>query len=106
VAVFPAVDHLTPLVSTPYLLDHRELDAMVDGLEKMREMPDPLDTARATAALHAHLRIHLNKEDAHLYPILRERATEAEQASIGRLIVKQSAARKVSGLTSVAVSVA
>ena len=81
-AVFPAVDKLTPLVAKAYLLDHRELDTMVTGLEAMRTAPDALTAARATAVLNAHLRIHLNKEDAHLYPILRERTTENEQASI------------------------
>jgi iron-sulfur cluster repair protein YtfE (RIC family) len=82
VAVFPAVDNLTPLVARAYFLDHRELDMMVDGLETMRKTPDPLITARAVAVLESHLRIHLNKEDVHLYPILRERTTESEQASI------------------------
>jgi iron-sulfur cluster repair protein YtfE (RIC family) len=81
-AVFPAVDKLTPLVAQAYLLDHRELDTMVNGLETMRKTPDALITARATAVLESHLRIHLDKEDAHLYPILRERTTESEQASI------------------------
>jgi iron-sulfur cluster repair protein YtfE (RIC family) len=81
-AVFPAVDKLAPLVSKAYFLDHRELDTMVAGLEAMRTAPDALTTARATAALNAHLRIHLNKEDAHLYPILRERTREDEQMSI------------------------
>ena len=81
-AVFPAVDKVAPLVSKAYLLDHRELDTMVAGLESMRTAPGALTAARATAVLNAHLRIHLNKEDAHLYPILRERTTESEQASI------------------------
>jgi Hemerythrin HHE cation binding domain len=81
-AVFPAVDNLAPLVARAYFLDHRELDIMVDGLESMRNMPDPLATARATAVLGSHLRIHLNKEDSHLYPILRERTSIPEQAAI------------------------
>ena len=81
-AVFPAVDVVAPLVAKAYLMDHRELDVMVAGLEDMRKMPDPLVAARATAALNAHLRIHLDKEDAHLYPILRERTSESEQAAI------------------------
>lgn len=85
-AVFPAVNNLTPLVAKVYLIDHRELDAMTAGLEAMRKQPDPLDTARATAALNAHLRIHLDKEDAHLYPILRERTSEADQSAIARLM--------------------
>jgi len=59
---------------------------MVSGLEAISKEPDPLTTARATAVLNSHLRIHLDKEDAHLYPILRERTTDEEQASIGRLM--------------------
>ena len=88
VAVFPAMEKLVPQLATPYLLDHRELDIMVDGLEKMRQNPDPLTTARATAVLDSFLRIHLNKEDAHLYPILRERTTDDEQVAIGALLAK------------------
>jgi iron-sulfur cluster repair protein YtfE (RIC family) len=88
-AVFPAVDNLTPLVARAYFLDHRELDTMVNGLETMRKTPNPLTTARATAVLESHLRIHLDKEDAHLYPILRERTTESEQASIVGLMSRK-----------------
>ena len=88
-AVFPAVDNVAPLVAKAYLMDHRELDAMVSGLEAMRKAPDPLATARATAVLNSHLRIHLDKEDTHLYPILRERTTENEQASIVGLMSKK-----------------
>jgi iron-sulfur cluster repair protein YtfE (RIC family) len=85
-AVFPAVDKLTPLVAQAYFLDHRELDTMVNRLEAMRKTSDPLTTARATAVLESHLRIHLDKEDAHLYPIIRKRTTESEQTSIVRLM--------------------
>jgi len=85
-AVFPAMDRLLPQVATPYLMDHRELDKMVDSLEIIRKDPDPLTTARATAILNSFLRIHLNKEDAHLYAILRERTTDAEQVDIGALM--------------------
>jgi iron-sulfur cluster repair protein YtfE (RIC family) len=81
-AVFPAVDKLAPLVARAYIMDHRELDTMVSKLEAMRKTPDPLTTARATAVLKSHLRIHLYKEDVHLYPIIRERTTESEQSSI------------------------
>jgi iron-sulfur cluster repair protein YtfE (RIC family) len=88
-AVFPAVDNVAPLVAKPYVMDHRELDAMVSGLEAMRKTPDPLTTARATAVLTSHLRIHLDKEDALLYPILRERTTESEQTSIVGLMSKK-----------------
>ncbi len=85
-AVFPAVDKVAPLVARAYLMDHRELDGMVDSLETIRKMPDPLTASRATATLSSFLRIHLNKEDAHLYMILRERTTENEQAAIAQLM--------------------
>jgi iron-sulfur cluster repair protein YtfE (RIC family) len=87
-AVFPAVDNLAPLVARAYLMDHRELDKMVDTLEKihLQESPDPLLAARATAVLNSHLRIHLNKEDAYLYPILREKTTASQQAAIVRVM--------------------
>ena len=88
-AVFPAVDNVAPLVAKACLMDHRELDTMVSGLEAMRKTPDPLTTARATAVIASHLRIHLDKEDAHLYAILRERTTESEQASIVGVMSKK-----------------
>ena len=88
-AVFPAVDNLVPLVAKAYIFDHRELDTMISGLEAMRKTPDPLTTARATAVLRSHLTIHVNKEDVHLYPILRERTVESEQATIVGLMSKQ-----------------
>ena len=82
------MDKVAPQVATAYLMDHRELDRMVDGLETIRKNPDPMTAARATAVLDWFLRIHLNKEDAHLYMILRERTTEKEQADIGALVSK------------------
>jgi iron-sulfur cluster repair protein YtfE (RIC family) len=88
-AVFPAVDNVAPLVAEAYLMDHRELDRMVAGLKETRKTLDPLTIARATAALSAHLKIHLDKEDAHLYPILRRKTTESEQAQIAGLMSKQ-----------------
>jgi iron-sulfur cluster repair protein YtfE (RIC family) len=81
-AVFPAVDNVAPSVARAYLIDHRELDNMVNGLEEIRKMPKPLATARATAVLNSHLRIHLDKEDVHLYPLLWQRTTESEQTNI------------------------
>ncbi len=82
-AVFPAMDKLVPQLATPYLMDHRELDIMVSGLETIRKNPDPLTVTRATAVLGSFLRIHVNKEDAHLYMILKERTTDDEQVAIG-----------------------
>ena len=85
-AAFPAVDKVAPLVTKTYVMDHRELDRMVNGIEALRKAPDGLTAARATAVLNEHLRLHLDKEDTYLYPILRERTSEGEQASIiGRM---------------------
>jgi iron-sulfur cluster repair protein YtfE (RIC family) len=88
-AVFPAVDAVAPLVSKTYITDHRELDRMVAELESMRTTVDPLSAIRATAVLNSHLRIHLYKEDSHLYPILRERNTLDEQVSIVGLMSRK-----------------
>jgi iron-sulfur cluster repair protein YtfE (RIC family) len=87
-AVFPAVDNVAPLVARAYLMDHRELDKMVENLETMllQKSPDPLLVSRATAVLNSHLRIHLDKEDAHLYPILREKTTLSQQVAIGGIM--------------------
>ncbi len=87
-AVFPAVDNVAPLVARAYLMDHRELDKMVENLETMllQKSPDPLLASRATAVLNSHLRIHLDKEDAHLYPILREKTTLSQQVAIGGIM--------------------
>jgi len=89
-AVFPAVDKIAPFLAKAYIMDHRELDNMVHGLEAIRKAPDPLTAARATAVLNSHLRIHLDKEDVHLYPILRERTTDDEQASIGKILASKT----------------
>jgi iron-sulfur cluster repair protein YtfE (RIC family) len=86
IAVFPAIDKLAPLVSNAYLIDHRELDLMVNGLETIHKTPDLMTTARATAVLQSQLRIHLDKEDVHLYPILRERTTDEEQITIAQVM--------------------
>ncbi|HTY74554.1 MAG TPA: hemerythrin domain-containing protein [Candidatus Nanoarchaeia archaeon] len=88
-AVFPAVGNLAPLVPPTYFLDHRELDNMVGVLEDLRKSPDHIATARATAVLKSHLRIHLDKEDAFLYPLLKEKTTISEQASIAGAMSKK-----------------
>ena len=77
-AVFPAVDRVAPL----FVTDHREMDTMCEGMNRVVGAPDELAAARATAVLHSHVRIHLAKEDTHLYPILRERMNPQEQAPI------------------------
>jgi hypothetical protein len=78
-AVFPAVEHVAPLVAEAYMLDHRGLDAAFDELNAAYSARDPLRTARATAAFRFHLDMHLDKEDAHLYRIFKERIALQDQ---------------------------
>jgi Hemerythrin HHE cation binding domain len=82
VAVFPALENVAPLVAEPYERDHRGLDSLSEWLDKAVKTSDLLATARATAAFNFHLRIHLNKEDAHLYRILNERVSLPDQGVI------------------------
>jgi hypothetical protein len=79
-AIFPAVEAVAPSVAEAYERDHRGLDAAFDALNAAVSAADALDTARAAAAFKFHLDIHLDKEDAHLYRLMRERVTMPEQA--------------------------
>ena len=79
-AVFPAVEAVAPSVAEAYERDHRGLDAAFDALDAAVAARDALETARATAAFKFHLDIHLGKEDAHLYRLMRERVPMPEQA--------------------------
>jgi hemerythrin-like domain-containing protein len=85
-AVFPAIDGVAPLVAEAYLRDHRGLDAAFEALDSSYAAGDPLRTARATAAFRFHLDMHLDKEDAHLYRIFRERIPKAEQGRAMRIM--------------------
>ena len=78
-AIFPAVEAVAPLVAEAYERDHRGLDAAFDALNAAVSAGDALETARASAAFTFHLDIHLAKEDAHLYRIVRERVSLADQ---------------------------
>ena len=80
--VFPAMDKIAPLVAQGYHHDHNEFDMMTEGLAKITAASDALVAARETAALTAVLRIHLDKEDEYVYPILRERTSLEEQSAI------------------------
>jgi hypothetical protein len=79
-AIFPAVESVAPLVAEAYQRDHRGLDAAYEAMHAAVSAKDILETARASAAFKFHLDIHLAKEDAHLYRIVRERITAPEQA--------------------------
>jgi hypothetical protein len=78
-AIFPALDEVAPLVSEAYLADHRGLDAAFEALNEAVSAGDTLATARAAAAFKFHLDIHLAKEDAHVYRLIRERLSMPDQ---------------------------
>jgi hypothetical protein len=79
VGIFPALEKVAPDVAWAYERDHRGLDELGENLTRYRSAGDHLETARASAALHFHLKIHLAKEDAHLYRIFAERIPLPEQ---------------------------
>jgi len=81
-AVFPAIEKVAPLVAEAYLIDHHGLDQAFDELNRSYAVHDPLKIARATAAFRFHLKIHLLKEDTHLYRIFREQIPLAEQGKV------------------------
>ena len=78
-AIFPAVEAVAPMVAEEYEKDHRGLDAAFDALNAAVSANDLLATARATSAFKFHLDIHLDKEDSHLYRIVRERVSMPDQ---------------------------
>ena len=78
-AIFPALEAVAPSVAEAYERDHRGLDAAFDALKAAVAAHDALATARATAAFKFHLDLHLGKEDAHLYRLVRERVPSPDQ---------------------------
>ena len=79
-AIFPALEAVAPLVAEAYLRDHHGLDAAFEAMDKAYSAGDVLETARTSAAFKFHLDIHLAKEDAHLYRLVRERVPKEELA--------------------------
>jgi hemerythrin-like domain-containing protein len=77
--IFPALETVAPDVAWAYERDHRGLDEASENLVRSSSAGDYLETARASAALRFHLKIHLAKEDAHLYRIFAERLPMPEQ---------------------------
>jgi hypothetical protein len=73
------VEAVAPLVAEAYERDHRGLDAAFNALNAAASANDVLAIACAIAAFKFHLDIHLNKEDAHLYRIVRELIPMPEQ---------------------------
>jgi hypothetical protein len=66
-------------VYATYEHDHRGLDAIFADLNTAVSVRDPLETARATKAFKFHLDLHLAKEDAHMYRMIEERVSLADQ---------------------------
>jgi hypothetical protein len=85
-AIFPAVEAVAPSVAEAYERDHRGLDAAFDAMNAAVSAQDALETARASAAFKFHLDIHLAKEDAHLYRLVRERISIADQGKAAGLM--------------------
>ena len=77
--VFPILDEVAPLVAETYEMDHRRLDEAFEVLSNAVSEHDALQTARATAAFKFHLDTHLAKEEAHMFRIIRERVSVADQ---------------------------
>ncbi len=78
-AIFPALEIVAPSVAEAYERDHQGLDAAYDALNTAVNANDALAVARASAAFKFHLDIHLGKEDAHLYRLIRERVSIPDQ---------------------------
>ena len=78
-AIFPALEEVAPSVAEAYLRDHRGLDAAYEALSAAVLAGDTLEAARASAAFKFHLDLHLAKEDSHLYRLIRERVSIADQ---------------------------
>jgi hypothetical protein len=78
-AIFPALEAVAPLVAWSYERDHRGLDRAYAAMDAAYAAHDALETARASAAFKFHLDLHLAKEDAHVYRLIRERVSMADQ---------------------------
>jgi hypothetical protein len=78
-AIFPALEAVAPSVAEAYERDHRGLDAAFNALDAAVTAQDALEIARTSAAFKFHLDIHLGKEDAHLYRLIRERVSIPDQ---------------------------
>lgn len=77
--VFPTLEAIAPSVAEVYERDHRGLDAAFDALSAAVSAHDALGIARAIAAFKFHLDLHLGKEDAHMYRLVRERVPVPDQ---------------------------
>ena len=79
IAIFPALEAVAPSVAEAYERDHRALDATFAALNNAVTARDAWETTRTTAAFKFYLDVHLAKEDAHLYRLIRERVAVPDQ---------------------------
>jgi hypothetical protein len=80
--VFTTLEGVAPRLAWTYDRDHRALDAGFAEFTRCMSLRDPVQTARATAAFAFHLDLHLDKEDAQVYPLIGEALSPAEQGGI------------------------
>jgi hypothetical protein len=85
-AIFPLLETVAPSVAEAYEKDHRGLDAAFEALRAAVSARDALETARASAAFRYQLDLHLAKEDAHLYRLVRERVPTPDQGKAVELM--------------------
>jgi hemerythrin-like domain-containing protein len=78
--VFPVLEKVAPLVAYGYQADHDEIGELSATAAHWGPGPEPLVVARATAVMKAHMMLHLDKEEAQLYPLLEMHTSRAEQA--------------------------
>jgi hypothetical protein len=90
VVIFPLLESVAPSVYETYEQDHGALDAAFDALDQAVGAHDPLETARATKAFKFHLDLHLDKEDTHMYRIIRERVPVPDQGQAVGLMASHS----------------
>jgi hypothetical protein len=88
-AIFTALEDVAPCVAEAYEKDHRGLDAAFLALSNAVSARDAIETARATAAFRFHLAIHLDKEDGHLYRLIRERLSVPDQGKAVGVMASQ-----------------
>ena len=94
IAIFPALEAVAPCVAEAYEMDHRALDTAFVQLANAVSAKDSLETARATAAFKYYLDVHLMKEDTHLYRLIRERVSVADQGQAVGIMASQAPAER------------
>jgi Hemerythrin HHE cation binding domain len=88
--IFPLLESVAPSVYETYGQDHRALDAAFDAVDHAVAARDPLETARTTKALKVELDLHLDKEDGHMYRLIRERVPLPEQGRAVELMASHA----------------